>query len=456
MLLAASIFATMPASLQAGVPVIWDGTTGLSGIDLTFHAPAGYSRFEQGNWTRDGGTPGQTAADALTTVIGQNQDGHVGGRGGLDVVIGGGAKVFHDQNRNDMEDPNNPPNRITVDGPAGLGDFKPRMDQHGPGSLTIKEGATLWMDAHTDTDGRWARMDINTTIDNGTLKTTHQQIACPLTDPCSVSAGRLIFGYQDSLLPNTILNWNIINGGRIEMEGKMYWGNPDYLSTTELDAGHYAGIGMNMTINGGTLDLTGGNLWQDTFGLADGEMVFWYLWDGVTNQAKNESYILNFTGPGQIIVDTGLFVVEQNSSGGFAPKGGLAPDLLTSMTYEDLWTLGILQANGVTGPGGTFSNYFSVSGSPGSPNYTLTSLLAPPGQDGDHNEDGFVNAADYPAWRKIPSLFGDEAGYTEWRQNFGEGGPAGSAPVPEPASLTVVMLSVAGLWLGRRGYLRAV
>jgi hypothetical protein len=70
--------------------------------------------------------------------------------------------------------------------------------------------------------------------------------------------------------------------------------------------------------------------------------------------------------------------------------------------------------------------------------------VAPPGQDGDHNEDNFVDAADYPAWRKIPSLFGgDPGGYNDWKANFSEGALGGSVGVPEPASLTMIVLSLA-------------
>src|SRR4030095_3770800 len=105
------------------------------------------------------------------------------------------------------------------------------------------------------------------------------------------------------------------NGARIEMEGKMTWGNPNFLETPvdNPSTGHNPGVGMHMTINNGTLDLTGGNIYDDFFGLVNGELVFFYEWNGVANSAKNESYKINFTGPGSIIVDNGLFVVEQDA-----------------------------------------------------------------------------------------------------------------------------------------------
>jgi hypothetical protein len=68
-----------------------------------------------------------------------------------------------------------------------------------------------------------------------------------------------------------------------------------------------------------------------------------------------------------------------------------------------------------------------------------------PGQPGDFNGDGKVDAADYVKWRKTDSA--NEALYTEWRSNFGEP-PAGAGlaavgagnhGVPEPSSLLLAL-----------------
>jgi hypothetical protein len=76
----------------------------------------------------------------------------------------------------------------------------------------------------------------------------------------------------------------------------------------------------------------------------------------------------------------------------------------------------------------------------------------PSASDGDHNGDGFVNAADYPAWRKIPSMFGgDPAGYDAWRQQFGEAGAGGSGAVPEPAAAGFVVVGLVA-WMLRRDH----
>jgi uncharacterized membrane protein len=66
------------------------------------------------------------------------------------------------------------------------------------------------------------------------------------------------------------------------------------------------------------------------------------------------------------------------------------------------------------------------------------------GTDGDYNDDGNVNAADYVAWRKIPAAFGSAQGYDDWRSQFGElGGSGESAQVPEPLSLVLFLFGCA-------------
>jgi hypothetical protein len=402
------VAAATPGGLQAQdpIPVTWDGGNG---------------RWESANWTKEG-VSGLTAADAM----GDN----TGGLGGYAISIGGGAIVEYDPNPGDM---------------GGLGDFKPRMT-NGPGSFTIKEGAVLTMDSHSDEDGRWMRVGMDITLDNGTLRRTHSGT--------SVSGGRIIFGYRNELLPNEKININVINGGRIENDAKMVFGDPN-LPPAE---GHNPGIEVAMTINNGTLDLTGGADFPEFFGLADGELVFFYEYEQGGVGPKNEKYSINFTGPGTIIIDNGIFVAEESEAGEFSALGG-APDLTTPITYQDLWGLGILQANGQSGKtGANFSTYFTTTGTVGEDNYTLTSLLAAAGVAGDYNDNGIVDAADYVLWRNGGPLENEvedpgtpsAADYNAWRARFGNGSGGGaalsaSAAVPEPATLVCLLIAVAGL-----------
>jgi hypothetical protein len=72
-------------------------------------------------------------------------------------------------------------------------------------------------------------------------------------------------------------------------------------------------------------------------------------------------------------------------------------------------------------------------------------VIAPPGVDGDYNNNGIVDAADYVIWRKI---IGTTTGYNTWRTNFGNtfgsgsGGVVGVGAVPEATS---AVLAIAGL-----------
>jgi len=73
---------------------------------------------------------------------------------------------------------------------------------------------------------------------------------------------------------------------------------------------------------------------------------------------------------------------------------------------------------------------------------------------GDYNNDGKVDAADYVQWRKNPGAFGgDPAGYNTWRNNFGlpgAGSGLGGAAVPEPATLLLSLVMMIAPFVGRR------
>ncbi|MEX2308377.1 MAG: hypothetical protein WD738_12320 [Pirellulales bacterium] len=105
-----------------------------------------------------------------------------------------------------------------------------------------------------------------------------------------------------------------------------------------------------------------------------------------------------------------------------------------------------LQVFGTTteGTGGTRLNGFELN-------------LAPEGIDGDYNDDGKVDAADYVVWRKNEStmntLPNDPHGgtigalqYDTWRANFGamagSGGGLHDAAIPEPSTFVALLIGV--------------
>jgi hypothetical protein len=254
--------------------------------------------------------------------------------------------------------------------------------------------------------------------------------------------------------PGQEININVVNGGRIENDGQLWvgtaGGDDDY------------GIENTITINNGTIDLTGGDsgdidLLEGAFGEGvEPDMLFWYGRDG-EGTALGEKHIINFTGAGSITVDhSGIWIGTMEADFSITP---------VHASYEELWTRGILQANGKSGlTGDTFSTYFSVSGvfdadgagpgTLGGENYMLTSLL---GQAGDFDGDGDVDGADFLTWQRggSPSPL-SPADLATWKANYGASatvnGSTAVGAVPEPTSLLSAMVALCGLglWRSRR------
>jgi hypothetical protein len=89
--------------------------------------------------------------------------------------------------------------------------------------------------------------------------------------------------------------------------------------------------------------------------------------------------------------------------------------------------------------------------------------IIPSAVDGDYNEDGNVDAADYVVWRKNlnsnTALPNDNelgtpiraAHYDLWRQNFASPSPGGASAsaVPEPGSVVLLIVAGACCWMRR-------
>jgi hypothetical protein len=80
----------------------------------------------------------------------------------------------------------------------------------------------------------------------------------------------------------------------------------------------------------------------------------------------------------------------------------------------------------------------------------VATFTIPSGPDGDHNEDGVIDAADYVDWRKTPSANGGiPDGYNVWKQNFGDLSPGASGAVPEPAGAVLALIGLIALFFNR-------
>ena len=156
---------------------------------------------------------------------------------------------------------------------------------------------------------------------------------------------------------------------------------------------------------------------------------------------------------GSVIVDGGILRAasfnESVSAGAIeVNEGGIlqfnnAQESIANV--QSLITNGFITTSSPLGPGGFVIEVVNVSGT------NFTQVAFPAGLPGDYNEDGKVDAADYVAWRKNPTVHGgNPGGYNTWRQNFGEPGAGSDGAVPEPGSLVGGLIMLAGVALLRR------
>jgi hypothetical protein len=333
------------------------GTPGTNNYQLT--AKVGTTvTWDGGNgeWTDAKWNGGQTAQ----TAFGRTN----GAENAQNAVIGGGAQVLY-----------------RAGNPGVNSDFRLKSVL-GPTSVTIKEGASLELNStDTDVDGKWTQMDGDLILDNGTFKRTFSAGVSGST----VSGGIVLFGSWRSVNGQEV-DVTIKNGGRFINDGQVGFG---------AGSDQASDIGVTFTINRGTVDLTGGDNYDindydgiPDNGVCEGDLNFYYAEVPLTGEPKNEQYVINFTGPGTFTVDhSGIYVHTIDD---------IDPPVCTAQTYQQLWTRGILQANGKSGlSGDAFGDFFTVAGTLGTDNYTLTSLLGGPRCDFDSN--GNCNIADIDA-----------------------------------------------------------
>jgi hypothetical protein len=152
-------------------------------------------------------------------------------------------------------------------------------------------------------------------------------------------------------------------------------------------------------------------------------------------------------------------------------------DIVTADTYrftivdDDVTKVdvsGALLGGATTGQGINNLYIWSSDGSPATidtsyfTNMQVIPTPVPPGNDGDYNDDGTVDAADYVMWRKLNGTSTDLPNdpnplpidmdqYNTWRAQFGESGSgSGGTAVPEPSTIALVVIGVALLFQRRR------
>ena len=268
-----------------------------------------------------------------------------------------------------------PSGTVNYDADAFSSDF--RMLQGS--SLTITGGGT-WTHLSNDdwSENRWTELDMSSlNIDNGTLRRVGS-----VNDE---GGGALIFGSwrgndtfnePDAELDHQVVDISITNGGLLENEGQLWFGSWD-----DTAAG---GTIITMTIDNGTVDLTGGDV--PIGEAADADLVFT---NRFTDDFDQPTYTINFIGPGSITVDeSGIVNARKTDEDSWED--------LDPITYQELWDAGILQANGKSGVDGeNFNSFFTVTGQLGSDDYTLA--WAVNNVVGDFNGDSALTGADIDA-----------------------------------------------------------
>jgi hypothetical protein len=230
------------------------------------------------------------------------------------------------------------------------------------------------------------------------------------------------------------------------------------------------------------------HLWtiSEVYSNSDGSVQFIELFTSsvgqtFTNGTQIKSNGNTFTFPASLSQDTTNKHMLLATAGFGSLAGGVTPDftipshffnpagdtinyvftLAGPVTFASAPTDGISSLN-FPGPTTAVNSPTNLAGMSGSVN-----LAPPPTLPGDYNNNGSVDAADYSVWRDklgtSTTLPNDttpgsvtQGDYDIWKSNFGNhsgsggGANAGSAAVPEPSTVLLLMFVAAGWCLRRR------
>ena len=352
---------TIALILATGLLVNYFATEKVNAIDVVWDGGDGL--WDDANWNS-----GLFIEDFLGTRDGSN--GWKGPEGEDEYIyIGGGATVTY------------PANDISSD-------FRIKQGGH----LIIQEGAT-WQQV-TDaswSENRWTEFDASSLIiDGGTFRRVGN------VPSENNSGGAFILGswrgddnWDVAPIDHFEINIEIKNGGRLENEGELWVGSwDDNIPDWEGASNYEAGSVFTITINDGTVDLTGAQNYADESAPAAGygDVGFYNVVPALEEYDQYQpTFVVNFTGPGTFIVDrAGIINAHKDEN---LEWQGTEP-----ITYQELWDAGILQADGLSGPDGAdFNSYFAVTGSLGADNYTLTRTA---GILGDYDGSGVLDEPD--------------------------------------------------------------
>lgn len=244
--------------------------------------------------------------------------------------------------------------------------------------LGAAQAATVTWD-NTSTDGNWytaTNWDTDTVpsvndgtdnviIDNGDA-ITHNVTGNPDLD---VFTGSTVTVSGGSSVSQTVGNWQRLQGGTIALD------NGTWTTTSNFRVGYDSGdAGGAFNLTNGSSATFGNEFWVGRPDIENTNVVFsmtiagnssvdfnggvgLWLWDA---HLTGNDYKVNFTGNGSI-----------EGRIGYEDGGGTN----NAITWEELWTAGILQHNG--GNAGNFTDHFTTTGTAGTIGYTLTAVPEP-------------------------------------------------------------------------------